>query len=315
MDTIKTHLQCERCGSTDPLKTWKCAKTIVGREGLMRLWRGVSATFAGCVPAHAAYFSIFESLKLITGADKDGHHPMRAALCGAGAALSHDLFMTPFDTVKQRMQLGYYNSTYHCTRSIMQGEGMRALYVALPATLLMNLPYGMIMVATNESCKTYLNPGGGYSFSTSMVAGSVAGGVAAALTTPLDIVKTRLQTNNLLPSFGEHPLGHVPSSSSYSTSTGGRRGTNPTEMVKRYTSSGTSGTTAAGGPRLDPRSTMTWLYESTAEAARTIWKEAGVGGYFRGVVPRVLVHSPAVAISWTAYEAAKSALTTTSRSR
>ena len=132
----------------------------------MRLWRGVSATFVGCVPAHAAYFSIFESLKMLTGANNEGHFPLEAAVCGAGAALAHDLFMTPFDTVKQRMQLGYYRSVGHCAGSILRSEGVRALYVALPATLIMNLPYGMIMVATNESCKTYLNPRGDYSFST-----------------------------------------------------------------------------------------------------------------------------------------------------
>jgi Mitochondrial carrier protein len=31
---------------------------------------------------------------------------LQAAACGASAAFGHDLCMTPFDTVKQRMQLG-----------------------------------------------------------------------------------------------------------------------------------------------------------------------------------------------------------------
>ena len=68
LDTLKTQLQCERCGSTSPLKTWNCAERIVKKEGLFRLWRGVGAMFMGCVPAHAAYFSIFEvtKMKLIT---------------------------------------------------------------------------------------------------------------------------------------------------------------------------------------------------------------------------------------------------------
>lgn len=50
IDTLKTHIQCERCGSMSPLQTWNCATRIVGREGIFRLWRGVSATFAGCLP-------------------------------------------------------------------------------------------------------------------------------------------------------------------------------------------------------------------------------------------------------------------------
>lgn len=50
IDTLKTHVQCERCGSISPLQTWNCATRIVKKEGIFRLWRGVSAMFAGCVP-------------------------------------------------------------------------------------------------------------------------------------------------------------------------------------------------------------------------------------------------------------------------
>ena len=50
IDTIKTHIQCEKCGSISPFQTWACAEKIVRREGMFRLWRGVSAMFAGCVP-------------------------------------------------------------------------------------------------------------------------------------------------------------------------------------------------------------------------------------------------------------------------
>jgi solute carrier family 25 (mitochondrial iron transporter), member 28/37 len=303
MDTIKTHLQCERCGSMNPSKTLQCAKGIVDKEGLLRLWRGVTATFAGCIPAHAAYFSIFETMKRFTGADGNGHFPLEAALCGAGATLAHDLFMTPFDTVKQRMQLGYYESVIHCTSSVIKTEGLRALYISLPATLLMNIPYGMIMVATNESCKTMLNPRGDYSFVSSMVSGSIAGGVAAALTTPLDIVKTRLQTNNLVPTM---PF----------TSSGGLGGiTRTRRIVPEFSNTLSSGQArhthfqSSGGVRMGEAAA--WALQSMKTTTMNIFQECGVKGYFRGVVPRVLTHSPAVAISWTAYETGKNALNAT----
>jgi solute carrier family 25 (mitochondrial iron transporter), member 28/37 len=91
IDTLKTHVQCERCGSTSPFQTWNCATKIVKQEGVFRLWRGVSAMFAGCIPAHAAYFTIFETMKIWLGADRDGHHPIQAAACGVTAALAHDM--------------------------------------------------------------------------------------------------------------------------------------------------------------------------------------------------------------------------------
>jgi hypothetical protein len=40
------------------------AARLVQREGLLRLWRGVSTMFSACIPAHAAYFSALELCKL-----------------------------------------------------------------------------------------------------------------------------------------------------------------------------------------------------------------------------------------------------------
>ena len=35
------------------------------------------------------------------------------------------------------------------------------MYYSFPTTLFMNLPYGGVMVATNETLKSYFNPSGG----------------------------------------------------------------------------------------------------------------------------------------------------------
>ena len=43
---MQTHVQCERCGTS----SWTCAVEMIKRDGVLRLWRGVSATFAGCIP-------------------------------------------------------------------------------------------------------------------------------------------------------------------------------------------------------------------------------------------------------------------------
>lgn len=61
----------------------------------------------------------------------------------------------------------------------------------------MNIPYGCVMVAVNESLKHVLRPAGDYDTQTFLLAGSGAGAVAAAATNPLDVVKTRLQTQAL----------------------------------------------------------------------------------------------------------------------
>jgi hypothetical protein len=59
---------------------------------------------------------------------------LNGGLCRALAAVTHDSIMTPFDTVKQRMQLGYYNNIVHCVKNIVkyEGRGLAAVTRAWP---------------------------------------------------------------------------------------------------------------------------------------------------------------------------------------
>lgn len=59
--------------------------------------------------------------------------------------------------------------------------------------LIMNVPFTAIHFATYESCKKLLALQEDESLAVQLAAGGTAGGVSAALTTPLDVVKTRLQ--------------------------------------------------------------------------------------------------------------------------
>jgi solute carrier family 25 iron transporter 28/37 len=241
--------------------------------------------------AHAAYFSIFEASKRLVGKENTSHQPTRAAFCGISAALSHDLIMTPFDVVKQRMQLGYYRSLLHCLMQIIRQDSFRALYVSFPTTLMMNIPYGSIMVPVNESMKRVLNPSGSFSYQVSMLSGAVAGAVAAALTNPLDVLKTRLQTQNLAPSV------HV----------GGAECVYYQAQAVRALKS-TAGELAKPSIPHAAISTSARPIEGVRMIIRRIVAEEGYRAFTRGIVPRVLTQSPAVAISWTTYETLKSML-------
>lgn len=78
----------------------------------------------------------------------------------------------------------------------------------------MNIPYGCVMVAVNESLKRTMRPAGDYDTQTFLLAGSGAGAVAAAATNPLDVVKTRLQTQALrapAPARSEGKVAPTPS--------------------------------------------------------------------------------------------------------
>jgi solute carrier family 25 iron transporter 28/37 len=223
-------------------------------------------------------------MKIWTGASKSGHHPAQAAICGASAAIGHDMFMTPFDTIKQRMQLGHYRGMIDCIHSIFVKEGMRAFYMSLPTTLVMNIPYGSIMMPINESARKLLNPTGAYRLDISMLSGGIAGATAALLTTPLDVIKTRLQTQDL------QPCPALANSSKIFNSIG--------------SAANVSGILGAATPAV--REGL--KYASMADVFNRILAEEGFRGFFRGALLRMLVHAPSVAISWTAYDTAKKIL-------
>jgi hypothetical protein len=50
-------------------------------------------------------------------------------------------------------------------------------------------------------------------------------------------------------------------------------------------------------------------YHGIVDAAKHIYTTEGVAGFFRGMGPRLMVHMPSVAISWTTYETVKGLLT------
>jgi len=220
VDTIKTMAQARALPTSSRVLLAAETATPFGgvwqlwaTHGGARLWRGVHTMFTGCVPAHGLYFTIYESAKpaftrmlnsRMAGAGSSalsGASGSDAAVAaGAGAAvalgtMAHDVIMTPMDVCKQRLQLGHHaNSVFECACDIMRKEGARAFWLSYPTTLLMNLPYALVMGATNEELRRLLRPSGDHSLASYLTAGAGAGALAAAVTNPLDVVKTRLQT-------------------------------------------------------------------------------------------------------------------------
>ena len=179
--------------------------------------------------------------------------------------------MTPADVCKQRMQLGHYSNVLGALRIIVQGEGVKALWASLPTTLLMNIPYACVMVSTNESVKLILNPSGQHNFLAFAVSGAVGGGLAAALTCPLDVIKTNIQTLSII-DCADNPMA------------------------------GTGGVCRKAGVCQDV--TMK-INVSSMDIVRQIYHREGIRGFFKGLRPRVMLHAPSVGISWATYETCK----------
>jgi hypothetical protein len=120
---------------------------------------------------------------------------LTTATAGALATIAHDGFMTPFDVIKQRMQISKtYISMFHCASNVYRNEGIRAFYISFPVTLMMSMPFQILQFTTYEHMRKKMNPSGEYNPLSHIVAGGVAGAIASSLTNPLDVAKTLLQT-------------------------------------------------------------------------------------------------------------------------
>lgn len=136
------------------------------------------------------------------------------ATAGACATIMSDALMNPFDgrntinhcgryldadsfaVVKQRMQVhgSTYRSIGDCAKTVYKNEGLRAFYISYPTTLAMTIPFTAIQFTAYESLSKVFNPKKKYDPFSHCLSGGLAGAVAAALTTPLDVIKTLLQT-------------------------------------------------------------------------------------------------------------------------
>lgn len=106
--------------------------------------------------------------------------------------------MNPFDVIKQRMQVhgSTFRSITDCARTVWRNEGLRAFYVSYPTTLTMTVPFTALQFTAYESLTKVMQRRRQLAYDplTHCTAGGLAGGIAAAATTPLDVIKTLLQT-------------------------------------------------------------------------------------------------------------------------
>lgn len=87
-----------------------------------------------------------------------------------------------------------YKSVLQCVRTVRRTEGLGAFYRSYTTQLTMNVPFQAIHFITYEFMQEQVNPRREYNPLSHVFAGGVAGAVAAAATTPLDVCKTLLNT-------------------------------------------------------------------------------------------------------------------------
>ncbi|KAF6146942.1 hypothetical protein GIB67_036661 [Kingdonia uniflora] len=200
VDTLKTRMQAlVSFPAQASVGLRQALGSILKVEGPRGLYRGIGAMGLGAGPAHAVYFSVYEFCKEYFS-NGDPNNSGAHAVSGVFATVASDAVFTPMDMVKQRLQLSNtpYKGVMDCVTTVFKEEGFKAFYASYRTTVVMNAPFTAVHFATYEASKKGLSEVSPDSVNDESLvvhatAGAAAGALAAALTTPLDVVKTQLQ--------------------------------------------------------------------------------------------------------------------------
>jgi len=141
------------------------------------------------------FFSTYETVKPIAknffGEDRPVAIQGLAACTGECMAC---LVRVPTEIVKQRMQTGQYGGLQEGVSKIMSTEGISGFYRGYLTTITREIPFALIQFPLWERMKKEIGNWQGRETSPwqGALCGSISGAFAAAVTTPLDVAKTRI---------------------------------------------------------------------------------------------------------------------------
>lgn len=182
LDTIKTRLQTKQ-------GFWAAG-------GFTRIYAGLGAAAVGSAPNAATFFVTYDGVKTLAvsrlGFQDSSKVHMVAASCGEITAC---LVRVPVEIIKQRRQAGGASSSIDILRTTVRTEGIAGLYRGYLTTVAREIPFSLIQFPLWEVLKkqvaTFRGAESAQAWESS-ICGGVSGGIAAAITTPLDVAKTRI---------------------------------------------------------------------------------------------------------------------------
>jgi solute carrier family 25 S-adenosylmethionine transporter 26 len=99
----------------------------------------------------------------------------------------------PTEVIKQNMQIGNFKTFKEASRDVYRINGILGFYKGFNMTIFREIPFSCIQFPIYEylklKCKEYNGQTGNLD---AAICGMFAGATAAALTTPLDVLKTRM---------------------------------------------------------------------------------------------------------------------------
>ena len=203
IDTLKTRLQS--------------SAGLAASGGFRGIYAGVGSALIGSAPGAALFFVTYEGSKMrlqsfriggdqhpgrSVGKDEDWKAPIDHMLAASAGEVAACVVRVPTEVIKQRAQAAQQPSSVAVLRFILAQRSKigvfgvwREMYRGWGITIMREVPFTAIQFPLWESMKEWrrrTTARNEVSAIESGVSGSVAGALAAGLTTPLDVLKTRM---------------------------------------------------------------------------------------------------------------------------
>ncbi|GAA5960512.1 hypothetical protein JCM21900_000124 [Sporobolomyces salmonicolor] len=196
IDTLKTRAQSQQ--------------GFLAAGGFRGVYRGLGSAVVGSAPGAAAFFTSYEVLKgtvlprLMPSLASDELAPLLHMLSASGGEVTACLIRVPTEVVKQRSQTSAKGTrSWDVAKSVWAAHGLKGFYRGFGSTVAREIPFTCLQFPLYERLKLILarrrTASGQVQDLPAIEAaacGSLAGGVAAGVTTPLDVVKTRIMLGN-----------------------------------------------------------------------------------------------------------------------
>ncbi|CAD6582644.1 MAG: mitochondrial aspartate-glutamate transporter agc1 [Alectoria sarmentosa] len=206
IDLVKTRMQnqrSQRVGEMLYKNSIDCARKVIKNEGAKGLYSGVLPQLVGVAPEKAIKLTVNDLIRSHYSNPENGAIWLpHEIVAGASAGACQVVFTNPLEIVKIRLQVqGEVAKTVEGVprRSamwIVKNLGLVGLYKGASACLLRDVPFSGIYFPTYNHLKRDFfgeGPNKKLGIIQLLTAGAIAGMPAAYLTTPCDVIKTRLQ--------------------------------------------------------------------------------------------------------------------------
>lgn len=190
LDTMKTRVQASSLSFTEVVSK-------LPQIGLQGLYRGSIPAILGQFSSHGLRTGIFEASKLVlTNVSPTLPEIQVQSLASFCSTILGTAVRIPCEVLKQRLQAGIFDSMGEAIVGTLHQDGIQGFFRGTGATLCREVPFyvaGMSLYAEGKKAAQNILRRDLVPWET-IVVGALSGGIAAVITTPFDVMKTRMMT-------------------------------------------------------------------------------------------------------------------------